>query len=146
MKLLPHQKDAYKEFKKTGYIFIDAFRRSGKTELLRYIISKSEITDIGIFCPTFQMFNYLYKDLFTPFDFFLRANPYMNFDKRILICDEYFIAPTEGKKIACAITGVSTTKWKINKKTLLFDFKELKGIKKVLSKELYDLQFGNYEK
>jgi len=137
MKLTKEQLTALKEFKLTGYVLIDSYRRGGKTFFLREIINMFPFTDIGIFCPSYMMFRHLYS--------YMPRSAYLNFNKLIIIGDEYVLSPHADKKIACAITGLPrVNKWLL-KNNKFISKSELKNIKKQLTKEFYMKEFGKYK-
>lgn len=141
IKLQKYQREAYKQFEKDGYILIDAYRRAGKTELLKYIIENNPKDSIGIFAPSFGMAREIYRDIYS----LPQINvAYMNFNAHILLCDEFIMSPIEGKKIACVTTGFpKIIKWKLMDNKFI-DKKEIKEIRKQMTKEAYKCLFGNY--
>ena len=137
-KLNKLQKKAYKEFEKTGRVFIDAPRRSGKTTLLQYIVEQNPDKSIGVFSSYGQRFVQLLYGKY-------KNCKYNNFYAEILIGDEAMITGFDrvDHKIACAFTGCPRiTKWTdpYNKQKLEY----IKKFEREMSKEHYQKEFGNY--
>jgi hypothetical protein len=99
IKLNNSQREAYDIFLKEKIVIIDAPRKSGKTEFLKYIIEKNPNKSIGVF----SKYGYpLIKSLYGQY----KNCKYNDIDAQILIGDETIITGfhTGNHMIACVMT------------------------------------------
>ena len=145
MKLTSYQKKAFEDFKKFGYLVVEAPRRSGKTTLLKAIIEcYPNKYRIGICCQNYRMYKAIPE--YADFDYIAPENlmeAIITKKYGLIIGDEVLIEPQEGVKTACALTPrYYIHRWYIDDVPFLKK-KELKKFKESMSEENYRTEIGN---
>ncbi len=163
IKLRKEQEEAIDFFDEYGYLVINDARQTGKTEVIKEIIRRNRDKRIGIMCPNRDYWQSCYRDIkeevyqMKPM---VNKVPSINFIGTrvdevdfivnkfdIIIGDEVFVNPFLGFNFRVKTVSACTPRYIIktihNEKELK---KKAKIFKKILNKEHYSVEYGQFIK
>jgi hypothetical protein len=140
-KLLPNQLEAIAFFKHHKYLVVEAPRSSGKTFLLQELVRQNPTKQFGVRCLSYPFFRQYYEQ-FENCTYIERDIHSKKFD--ILLGDEILIEPSDTPS-ACALTKrYIVLRWKTFDNPYI-DKEDIEEARKVLAKDAYRMEFGQYE-